>query len=178
METKKQKWSIDTEHSEIGFKIRHMMMTNISGKIIQYEALMETYGENLDPLIFDFTGQVNSISTGNTDRDKHLQSADFFNADLYPIIQFKSNSIYKVSEGNYEVKGDLSMHGVTKTVLLKAESIGPLKDPWGRKKISYELSGKLNRKDWNLVYNTALETGGVLVGEEVTMIIELQFIKL
>ncbi|AIY13967.1 MULTISPECIES: YceI family protein [Cellulophaga] len=171
------KWSIDPTHSEIGFKVKHMMFTNVSGKFEKFEATAETEDGFFTNTNFEFTAETNSITTGNVDRDKHLLSADFFDVENYPEIRFKSTSYSKISEGNYTLKGDLTLRGITKPVRLDAEFHGTANDPWGNKKAGFGLTGKINRKDWGLNWNSALEAGGVLVGEEIKLNIELQFIK-
>lgn len=172
------KWAIDPTHSEIGFKVKHMMFTTISGKFSKFEASIESKNDSFENAKIEFTGAIDSISTGNTDRDTHLLSPDFFDAAQFPEIQFKASSFSQINEGEYELVGDLTMHGVTKSVKLPAEFSGLMKDPWGNTKLAFSLEGKINRKDWGLNWNSALETGGVLVGEEVRLNIELQFIKL
>ncbi len=171
------KWSIDTAHSEIGFKVKHMMFTNVSGNFEKFDASIETEGDDFTTAKFDFSGDIDSISTGNADRDNHLRSADFFDAGQFPKLNFKSTSFSKIDEGDYTLTGDLTLHGVTKTVKLDVEFGGLAKDPWGNTKVGLSATGKINRKDWNLNWNSALETGGVLVGEEVKLNIELQFIQ-
>jgi len=171
------KWSIDTAHSEIGFKVKHMMFTNVSGNFEKFDASIETEGDDFTTAKFDFAGDTDSITTGNADRDNHLRSADFFDAGQFPKLSFKSTSFSKIDEGDYTLTGDLTLHGVTKTVKLDVEFGGLAKDPWGNTKVGLSATGKINRKDWNLNWNSALETGGVLVGEEVKLNIELQFIQ-
>ncbi|HMI08425.1 MAG TPA: YceI family protein [Flavobacterium sp.] len=171
------KWVIDPTHSEIGFKVKHMMFTNVSGKFQKFEASIATEGDTFENAKIEFTGAIDSLSTGNADRDGHLLSADFFDAAQYPEITFKATAVKKVDESDYEIIGDLTLHGVTKSVKLAAEYSGQMKDPWGNTKAGFALEGKINRKDWGLNWNAALETGGVLVGEEVRLAIELQFIK-
>ena len=171
------KWVIDPTHSEIGFKVKHMMFTNVSGKFEKFDATIEAEGDDFENAKIEFSGAIDSLSTGNADRDGHLLSADFFDAAQYPTITFKATSFKKIDEGDYELTGDLSLHGQTKSVKLAAEYSGQMKDPWGNTKAGFALSGKINRKDWGLNWNSALETGGVLVSEEVRLAIELQFIK-
>ena len=171
------KWSIDTAHSEIGFKVKHMMFTNVSGNFEKFDASIETEGDDFTTAKFDFSGDTDSITTGNADRDNHLRSADFFDAGQFPKLSFKSTSFSKIDEGDYTLTGDLTLHGVTKTVKLDVEFGGLAKDPWGNTKTGLSATGKINRKDWGLNWNSALETGGVLVGEEVKLNIELQFIQ-
>lgn len=171
------KWVIDPTHSEIGFKVKHMMFTNVSGKFDAFDAFIETEGDNFENAKIHFTGKTDSINTGNTDRDNHLRSADFFDAAQYPELKFEATSFTKINEGDYELNGNLTLHGETKPVRLAVEFGGLVKDPWGNTKAGFSITGKLNRKDWGLTWNAALETGGVLVSEEVKLGIELQFIK-
>jgi len=171
------KWAIDPTHSEVGFKVKHMMFTNVSGKFQNYDATIISNGENFEDAYVEFTADVNSISTNNNDRDNHLRSADFFAADQYPELKFTSSSLKKVDEDNYEMRGDLTMRGVTKPVKLNVEFGGLMKDPWGNLKAALNIQGKLNRKEWGLNWNAALEAGGVLVSEEVKLISELQLVR-
>jgi polyisoprenoid-binding protein YceI len=171
------KWNIDPTHSEIGFKVKHMMFTNVSGKFDKYEGTFLTDGDNFDNAEINFAADVASINTGNTDRDNHLRSADFFDADNHPKLTFKSSSVTKTADNDYEISGDLSLHGVTKFIRLEAEFGGLMTDPWGNSKAAWSLTGKINRKDYGLNWNAALETGGVLVSEEVRLVLEIQLIK-
>lgn len=171
------KWAVDPTHSEIGFKVKHMMFTNVSGKFNSFTATAETEGDSFDNAKFDFSADVDSVSTGNADRDGHLQSADFFDAAQNPKLTFTSTAFTKESDGEYTLTGDLTIHGVTKPVTLDAEFGGIAKDPWGNTKAGFTLTGKLNRKDFGLTWNAALETGGMLVSEDVKLAIELQFVK-
>jgi polyisoprenoid-binding protein YceI len=171
------KWVIDPTHSEIGFKVKHMMFTNVSGKFSKFDATIEAEDSNLENAKIEFTGAIDSVTTGNGDRDTHLLSADFFDAAQFPEIKFSATSFTKINEGEYELVGDLTLHGVTKSVKLAAEYGGLMKDPWGNTKMALALEGKINRKDWGLNWNSALETGGVLVSEEVRLNIELQFLQ-
>lgn len=170
------KWSIDSTHSEVGFKVKHMMFTNVSGKFKTYDAEITTEDDDFTKSEISFSADINSIDTNNTDRDNHLKSADFFDAENHPKLTFKSSSLTK-SGDEYQLTGELSLHGITKTVKLDAEVSGLLKDPWGNTKVAMNISGKINRKDWGLNWNSALETGGVLVGEDVKLNIELQLLK-
>jgi polyisoprenoid-binding protein YceI len=171
------KWAIDPTHTEIGFKVKHMMFTNVSGKFGTYDATITTDDDNFENANIEFSADISSIDTNNTDRDNHLKSGDFFDAETHPKLTFKATSFAKNGE-DYELTGDLSLKGVTKSVKLPAEFSGLMKDPWGNTKAGLNISGKINRKDWGLNYNAALETGGVLIGEDVRLNIELQLIKL
>lgn len=171
------KWAIDPTHSTVGFKVKHMMFTNVSGKFENYEANIVTEGDDFTKSNIEFSADINSIDTRNADRDNHLKSADFFDVENHPKMTFKASSFTKVDDENYEIAGDLSMRGVTKFVKLPAEFSGLMTDPWGNTKAGLNISGKVNRKDWGLNWNSALETGGVLVSEDVKLDIELQLIK-
>ncbi|TDE54339.1 YceI family protein [Flavobacterium sp. GT3P67] len=171
------KWVIDPTHSEIGFKVKHMMFTNVSGKFSKFDATIEAEDHDFENAKIEFTGAIDSITTGNADRDTHLLSPDFFDAAQFQEIKFSATSFTKINEGEYELVGDLSLHGVTKSVKLAVEYGGLMKDPWGNTKMALALEGKINRKDWGLNWNSALETGGVLVSEEVRLNIELQFVQ-
>lgn len=171
------KWVIDPTHSEIGFKVKHMMFTNVSGKFSKFDATIQSENNDIENSKIEFTGAIDSITTGNSDRDTHLLSPDFFDAAQFPEIKFSATSFAKINEGEYELVGDLTLNGVTKSVKLAADYGGLMKDPWGNTKMALSIEGKINRKDWGLNWNSVLETGGVLVSEEVRLNIELQFLQ-
>lgn len=168
-------WKIDTTHSNIGFKIKHMMFTNVKGNFNSYSASVEMPESNFEKAKLTFEADTSSINTNNADRDNHLKSADFFDAEQFPTVKFESTNIAKKSDNEYAVTGNLTMHGVTQPVTLNAEYSGLMKDPWGNTKLALSLEGKVNRKDWGLNWNSALESGGVLVSENVNFDIETQF---
>ncbi|MEG1267025.1 Polyisoprenoid-binding protein YceI [Paenimyroides ummariense] len=170
-----KKWTIDPTHSEVGFKVKHMMFTNVKGLFNDYSADID-FNDDLKEANLQFEAKINSIFTNNADRDNHLKSADFFDAEQYPTLNFKSTNI----QGNgseYEITGDLTIKGITKPVTLNAEFSGLMTDPWGNTKVGLNLDGKINRKDFGLTYNAALETGGVLVGEDVKLNAEIQLVE-
>ena len=156
--SQKTKWVIDPAHTEIGFKVKHMMFTNVSGKIGKYEAVIETTGDDFTSAVAEFTGDTDSITTGAADRDAHLLSPDFFDAAKFPKINFKVTSFRKLDEGDFDISGDLTLHGETKPIKLAAEFGGLMKDPWGNIRAAFSITGKINRKDWGLTWNAALET--------------------
>lgn len=170
-------WAIDPTHSEIGFKVKHMMFTNVSGKFNAFEATIENEDNNFETSKINFTAETASVDTNNADRDGHLRSVEFFESDAYPKLSFVSTSIKKISENGYEIQGDLTIKGVTQNIVLNTEYSGLMTDPWGNTKVGLSVSGKINRKDFGLTWNAALETGGVLVGEEIKLVSEIQFIK-
>lgn len=169
-------WSIDPTHSSVGFKVKHMMFTNVKGIFEKYEATIISDEANFTNATIEFSADIDSINTTNADRDTHLKSADFFDAENYPRLSFKVSSFEKTGD-DYEIAGDLSIRGVTKFVKFPAELSELMTDPWGNTKIGLNIAGKINRKDWNLTWNAALEAGGVLVSDEVKLDIELQLLK-
>lgn len=171
------KWTIDPTHSEIGFKVKHMMFTNVSGKFDKYEGTIETEENDFTTAKISFSAEIASIDTRNTDRDNHLKSNDFFDAENHPKLTFTGKSFTKINENNYELTGDLNIRGVAKEIKLPVEFSGLMQDPWGNTKVGLNIEGKINRKEWGLNWNSALETGGVLVSEEVKLIIDLQLVK-
>jgi polyisoprenoid-binding protein YceI len=173
----KTKWVLDPAHSEIVFKVRHMMIANVKGEFRKFEGSIVTDGTDFTKTSIDVTIDAGSIFTNEDKRDAHLQSADFFDAQNFPTITFKSTSIKKVSDDEYKLTGDLTMKGVTHEVELDVEYGGVNKDPWGNEKAGFSVSGKINRKDFGLNWNAALETGGVLVSDEVKVSAEVQFVK-
>ncbi|OPC23954.1 hypothetical protein BAX96_05130 [Elizabethkingia anophelis] len=170
-------WAIDPTHSEIGFKVKHMMFTNVSGKFEEIYVNLENEDDHFETSDITFSAEVNSVNTGNLDRDNHLRSADFFDAEHYSKITFKSTAIKKINEGEFQILGDLTIKNVTQSIALDAEYSGLMKDPWGNTKMGLSINGKINRKDFGLTWNASLETGGVLVGEEIKLTAEIQLIK-
>jgi polyisoprenoid-binding protein YceI len=170
-------WNIDPTHSEIGFKVKHMMFTNVSGKFNDFTSTIINNESAFETSEISFTAKVSSIDTNNVDRDNHLRSADFFEVEKHEDLTFKSTSILKKSEHDYAITGMLTIKDVTKEVSFKAEYSGLLTDPWGNTKIGLSLEGKINRKEFGLTWNAALETGGVLVGEDIKLFAEVQFTK-
>jgi polyisoprenoid-binding protein YceI len=171
-------WKLDPAHSSAEFKVKHMMISNVKGS---FSGLTGTLIENtVDRSLssIEATVPVASVSTGDPQRDAHLKSADFFDAEKYPEMTFKSTQVVKKSEDEYSVTGDLTIHGVTKSVTFAVEGpTAPGKDPWGNTRIGISAATKINRKDFGLSWNATLETGGFLVGEDVHITIEAQFIK-
>jgi len=170
------KWTLDPTHSELQFKVKHLMITTVTGTLKSFSAELSSEGEDFSTASISFKGDISSLDTGNTDRDNHLRSADFFDAENFPTIDFTSTQVEK-DGSDYTVKGDLTIKGVTKPVKLTAEFGGIATDPWGNTKAGFTLSGKINRTDFGLTWNAALETGGVMVSEEVRILGELQFVK-
>lgn len=173
----KTKWSLDPAHSEIGFKVRHMMITNVSGSFGKFDVDAETEGNDFSTASIRFTADLNTISTANADRDNHLKSPDFFDAASHPRLTFTSSKVEKKDDENYTLHGNLTIKGVTKPVKLDVEFGGIGKDPWGNEKAGFTITGKINRTEFGLNWNAALETGGVLVSEDVKLYAEIQLVK-
>ncbi len=173
--TAKTKWILDPAHSELTFKVKHMMITNVKGEFKNFN--IEIEGEDIFNSPLNVTVDASSINTNNTDRDNHLKSADFFDAENHKELSFKSTSFKQEDDDEYELKGILTIKGISKEVALEVGFGGINKDPWGNEKAGFSVEGKINRKDWGLNWNAALETGGVLVSEEVKIAGEIQFVK-
>ncbi|HEY6953800.1 MAG TPA: YceI family protein [Flavisolibacter sp.] len=171
------KWVIDPTHSEIGFKIKHLMITNVSGKFETFEAEVQTEGDDFTTAQIEAKIRTASINTNNLQRDEHLRNSDFFEVDQHPEILFSSTKVEKVDEENFVVYGNLSLKGIVKPVKLNVEYSGATKDPWGNQKAGFVISGKINRSDFGLNFNAALETGGLVLGEEVKINSEVQLVK-
>jgi len=165
------KWNLDLAHSEITFKVKHMMISNIKGNFTNFTAEIDADDDTFANATTTATIQTDSISTNNTDRDNHLKSAEFFNAEANPTITFESSAL------NNEVTGNLTINGITKPIVLDVDFGGINVDPWGNTKAGFSFEGKINRKDFGLNWNAALEAGGVMVSEEVKVAGELQFVK-
>lgn len=169
-----RKWILDPAHSELQFKVKHMMVTNVTGSFTGFNVDVTT-GTGLEDAQVTFRAAVDTLTTGNRQRDEHLKSGDFFNSEVYPEITFQSTAFKKVNDdGDYVLSGDLTMGEITRPVTLQVTHGGTVKDPWGNTKAGFSLTGKINRKDWGLDYNAVLETGGVLVSEEVRILAEIQ----
>jgi len=173
----KTKWSIDPAHSEISFKVKHLMITNVKGVFNEFEGAVYTSEDNFLTSDVEFTMNPGSVDTGAADRDAHLKSADFFDVENFKEVRFKGNSMVKTDDENYILTGDLTIRGVTQKVKLDVEFGGVMKDPWVNEKAGYAISGKINRKDFGLTWNAALEAGGVLVGEEIKISCDVQLLK-
>lgn len=171
------KWSLDLSHSELGFKIKHLMITNVSGAIKTFHIEAETAAEDFETARINLTAQMDSISTHNEQRDAHLRNSDFFETDKYPELKFVSSNIEKIDEDNFKVFGNLTMKGITKPVILDAEYGGVTKDPWGNERAGFTVSGKIKRSEWGVNFNSVIEAGGVALGEEVKIFGEIQLVK-
>jgi polyisoprenoid-binding protein YceI len=170
-------WVLDPTHSELTFKVKHLMISNVKGEFRKFKASIEGAAKDFSQSKVTMTVEAGSIDTNNTDRDTHLKSADFFDVDNNPKITFEGTAFTQLDEDNYQLKGILEMKGVSKEVILDVEFGGFVKDPYGNEKAGFSVNGKLNRKEWGLNWNAALEAGGVMVSDEVRINAEIQFVR-
>jgi polyisoprenoid-binding protein YceI len=173
----KTKWVIDPAHSEIAFKVKHLMIVNVKGIFTEYNASIYTTGDDFMTAEVDFWLNPDSLKTNDEKRDEHLRSSDFFDVAHHKEITFRSDTIEKDKDDKYEVWGNLTIKGITKKIKLDVEFGGIQKDPWGNEIAGLTINGKVNRKDWELNWNTVLESGGVLVGDMVTIACEVELKK-
>ena len=171
-------WKLDPAHSHAEFKVKHMMISNVKGSFSSLSGTLTEHATDATLSSVEATIDIGTISTGDAQRDTHLKSADFFDVEKYPTMTFKSTQVKPNGDGGYDVTGDLTMHGVTRQQTFAVEGpTPPTKDPWGNTRIGLSATAKINRKDYGLNWNAALEAGGVLVGETVSVTMEVQFVK-
>ena len=171
-------WNIDPVHSNAQFKVKHMMISNVKGEFTAVTGTLKYDSENIAHSYVEASIDATTINTRDPQRDAHLKSPDFFDAATFPTLTFKSTRVTKKSDGELAVAGDLTIHGVTRSVVFDVEGpSAPVKDPWGNTRIGLSATTRINRKDFGLTYNAALEAGGILIGDEVTITLDVQFIK-
>ncbi len=171
-------WNIDPMHSEIQFKVKHLVISTVTGSFKEFSGKLETKKEDLTDAKISFQADINSINTGNQQRDGHLKSDDFFSAEQFPKLTFESTSFEKKSDEQYHLKGNLTIKGTTKPVTLEVEYGGTADDMYGNTKAGFELKGKISRKEFGLTWNGVTEAGGVVVSDEVKLLINVQVAKL
>lgn len=175
----KSKWSIDQAHSEIAFKIKHLMISHVKGEFKTFDASIYTNAKDFTTAEIDLWIDASSIDTGDAKRDEHLKSPDFFDVQNHKQITFTSSNVEKTEkDGNHELWGELTIKGITKNVKLNVQFGGMIIDPWGNEKAGFAVTGKINRNDWGLIWNAPLEAGGLLVSEEVTIQCEIELTNL
>jgi polyisoprenoid-binding protein YceI len=175
--TTTSKWAIDPSHSEISFKVKHLLVTTLTGKFETFEGGLETINLDFSDATISFTADVASINTGNSDRDGHLKSDDFFNAEAFPKVTFTSTSFIKTGESEYKLSGNITLRDVTKPIELNVEYGGTATDPWGNVKAGFEINGKIKRKEFGLKWDALTEAGGAVVSDEVKLHLNVQLIK-
>lgn len=168
------KWSIDPAHSEIHFKVKHLMINTVTGSFKKFEGSMETSKEDFTDAKINFTADIASIETGAEYRDNHLKGDDFFNAEKYPQLKFESTSFEKTGNTNYVLKGNITIRETTKPIQLEVEYGGKMDDFYGNTKAGFEISGKLKRKEFGLNWDAVTEAGGVVVSDEVKLVMNVQ----
>jgi polyisoprenoid-binding protein YceI len=169
-------WTVDPAHSTIGFSVKHLGIATVRGRFEEFEGTLEI-GEDLSKARAFGTAQVSSVNTDEPARDEHLRSADFFGAESNPELRFESTAIRPLDEDTFEIEGDLTMNGVTNPVKLTADYQGTETDPWGNERVGIEAIGQLKRGEWNMTFNQALGSGNLLVGEKVTLSLDISAVK-
>ena len=178
METAKTKWAIDPYHTEILFKVKHLVISTVTGKFEKFDGSVLTNGNDWNDAQVEFSADINSINTGASDRDNHLKSADFFDAANYPKLTYKSTSFKKTADDKFVMNGEMTVRGTTHPLEIKVEFGGIMVDPYGNTKAGFELSGKLNRKEFGLHWNAVTEAGGMVVADEVKLAINVELAKI
>ena len=171
------KWVIDPMHSEVQFKVKHLVISTVTGFFKSFEGSLESENDDFEDAEIDFSLDIDSIDNNQSQRDEHLKSPDFFDAAQHPKISFKSTSFKKTGDDEYKLAGDLTIKGITKPVILNAEYGGSTNDFYGNTKAGFEVTGKINRKDFGLVYDGVTEAGSVVLGEDIKLLINVQFAK-
>lgn len=171
------KWALDPAHSSVEFSVRHMMFAKVNGAFNSFTASIEANPSDLTTANIEFTVDLSSVDTRNEDRDNHLRSGDFFDVENHPSMTFISTNIVKTAENEYDVTGNLSIRGVTRLESFVVTFDGQGKDPWGNEKVGFSVEGKIKRSEYGLTWNAALETGGVLVGDEIKVSLVIQAAK-
>jgi polyisoprenoid-binding protein YceI len=170
-------WALDPTHSELQFKIKHLMISTVTGQFNQFKATVETENDDFTKAKIHFEAAVDSISTNNEQRDAHLKNGDFFDAEKYPSIIFESEKMEKTGDDEYKLHGTLTMRGISKEILLNVEFGGITKDPWGNTRTGFSVTGKINRQDFGVSFGAVTETGGLLLADEVKINANVQFVK-
>ena len=173
----KTKWSVDASHSEVQFKVKHLVISTVTGFFKKFNGAVETESEDFDGAKVNFSIDVNSIDTNDDNRNGHLKSPDFFAAEQYPTIEFKNGVISKDANDNYTLKGDLTIRDTTKPLTLTVEFNGVTKDPWGNTRAGFEVNGKVNRKDFGLSWSAVTEAGNLVVADDVKLHFNIEAIK-
>jgi polyisoprenoid-binding protein YceI len=171
-------WKLDPVHSVAEFKVKHMMISNVKGQFAKLTGRLTLDESEVSKSKVEAVIEAASIETHDPQRNAHLKSADFFDAEKFPTLSFQSTRVRPVRDGELDVEGDLTIHGVTRKVVFKVEGpTPPAKDPWGSTRVAISATTKINRKDFGLIWNAALETGGILVGDDVAITLDVQFVK-
>ena len=173
--TSTNQWLIDTTHSEVQFKVKHLLISTVTGQFLKFDGTLESQGENFDNAKTTFEAEIESINTNLADRDAHLKSADFFDANTFPKLTFESTSFINKGGDKYAITGNLTLKDMTKTITLDAHYGGKMTDFYNQTKVGFEISGSINRKDFGLNWSAVTEAGGIVVSDEVKLILNVQF---
>ena len=171
------KWALDATHSEVQFKVKHLMISNVTGFFKKFDATVETSGDDFSTAKINFSADIDSINTNNEQRDGHLKTGDFFDAATYPQIKFESTKLEKIDTENYKLHGNFTIKGISKPVVLDVEFGGIAKDPWGNTRAGFTVNGKINRQDYGISFGAVTETGGLVVSDDVKLHSNIEFIK-
>ena len=170
-------WTLDPAHTHVEFAVRHLMIATVKGRFTGVEGTISTHGSSWETGGIEARIQAHSITTGNEQRDQHLRSADFLNVEQFPALTFRSTAIESIGEGKFRLIGDLTIKDVTRPVELLANQEGTVRDPWGGYRAGFTATGRINRSDFGITWNQAIETGGVLVGDEIRISIEAELLQ-
>jgi polyisoprenoid-binding protein YceI len=171
------KWALDPTHAELQFKVKHLMISTVTGQFKEFEGDVETVGNDFTTARVRFAAPISSISTNNEQRDAHLKTSDFFDAENHPKLTFVSDKLEKHDDVEYKLYGTLTMRGVSKPVVLNVEFGGIAQDPWGNTRAGFTVTGKINRQDFGVAFNAITETGGFMLGNDISLIASVQFVK-
>jgi polyisoprenoid-binding protein YceI len=171
------KWASDPAHSEVQFKVKHLMISNVNGIFKKFGATVETNGDDFTTAKINFSADIDSISTNNEQRDGHLKTGDFFDSAAHPQIKFESTKLEKVNAENYKLHGNFTIKGISKATVLDVEFGGIAKDPYGNTRAGFTVNGKINRQDFGMSFGAVTETGGLVVGNDVSLHSNIEFIK-
>ena len=170
-------WALDPTHSEIQFKVKHLLISTVTGGFSKFEATVETAGDDFTTAKINFAADINSISTNNEQHDEHLKNGDFFDAENYPQLSFVSDKMVQTGDEEYALHGKLTMKVITKEITLKAAFGGTTTDPWGNTRVGFKISGKIDRQDFGVSFGMISETGGVLLGNDIKLLANTEFVK-
>ncbi|HXS35209.1 MAG TPA: YceI family protein [Flavipsychrobacter sp.] len=171
------KWELDPTHSEVQFKVKHLVISTVTGTFKKFNVNVETNGNDFTTAKIHFNADVNSVSTNNEQRDNHLKSPDFFDAANHPQLEFEGTKLEKISDDEYKLHGNLTIREITKSITLNVEFGGIIQDPWGNTRVGFTIEGKVNRKEYGLMWHAVTETGGLVAGDDVKIHVNAEFIK-
>ena len=171
------KWSLDSTHSEVYFKVKHLMISTVTGQFKQFTGTVETKGDDFTTAKIYFTAEVNSVFTNNEQRDGHLKNNDFFDAENHPQLIFEGDKLENINDEDYKLYGTLTIRGISKKIILNVQYGGLTTDPWGNTRVGFSVSGKIDRQDYGVSFGAVTETGGLLLGNEIKVYAEVQFVK-